>query len=74
MELKYTLSEYSKETEKVCDEARKAAQDLLFETAKIISPISALFIWIICRFYKKTVIKLENGKFEISYNFYLLKQ
>ena len=72
METKYTLSAYSKETEKTCDKAFKSLQSLLVQTAKIINPFLVPQMWIMTRFYKKTVKEIGDGKWEISYNLYLL--
>ena len=73
METIYKLSAYSKDTEKTCDEAFKAVQSLLVMTARIVNPFIVPLMWIMTRFYKKTVRQLENGQWEIKYDLYLMK-
>ena len=56
-----------KETIKVCDEAAKAFQSLLVNTAKITSNVPIWLMWFITRFYKRTITKES-----IDYWFYLI--
>jgi len=66
--LKKGLKEAQDETIKSCDKGRKAMQEFLVEAAKTINPLAVPFIWVLTRFYKRTITKES-----IKYNFYLLK-
>ena len=68
MELKYNLSAINKEVIKTCDEANSEFQGLMIEMARIVNPFLIPLMWIITRFYKKTV----TNKY-ISYDYYLLR-
>lgn len=69
MEITYkTKSSPSRSTIKACDKSRKAFQETLIKTAKIINPYLVPIIWVITRFYKRKI-----GKNYIKYNFYLIK-
>lgn len=54
-------------TIQACDNGAKAMQDLIVNTAKILMPLSIPIIWILTRFYKRTILKDE-----IRYDFYLI--
>jgi hypothetical protein len=55
----------TKDTIKTCDEARKAMQNLLIETARTVNPKLTWLMWLLSRFYKRTITKDK-----ISYEFY----
>lgn len=55
-----------KDTIKTCDDGAKGMQDVLVEISKIAFPKLSWLIWIITRFYKRTITKDA-----ITYNFYL---
>jgi hypothetical protein len=59
--------EPDKDTIKSCDTAAKAMQDLLVETAKIAMPRLTWIMWILTRFYRRTVTKTS-----IRYEFYMI--
>jgi len=56
----------TKDTIKSCDEARKATQNLLVESAKIINPKLTWLMWLLSRFYKRTITEEV-----IKYEFFL---
>ena len=56
----------TKDTIKTCDESRKAMQTLLIKTAKIVNPKLTWFMWLLSRFYKRTITEEV-----IKYEFFL---
>jgi hypothetical protein len=59
----------TKENIKACDDGAKAFQNLIVETARIMSnKIGVLIAWTVTRFYKRTITPEK-----ISYDFYLIK-
>lgn len=57
---------FNKETIKSCDESCKEMQNLLIEVTKITSPKIVWLIWVLTRFYKRTITDEA-----VSYDFYL---
>lgn len=53
----------------VCDEGRKAFQNLMVVAAKVINPKKVWLSWLITRFFKRTIV----GNY-IMYEFYLIPE
>lgn len=70
MTISYTTTKIpDKEMIAACDKGARGFQELIVETTKIFSSWKlAAIIWLLSRFYKRTVTDSE-----IEYDFYLLK-